>query len=151
MKKEPLKVGERVKCYAPDLRLSGSPGEVTWVAHKESALSVRMDNSDLGTRTFHTKQVRRLRPRKKAEKPERVRWRMISASWHDINGGAQRSLNGVIAGDNEKPNFTMIEIRPGEIPLSQKDLWTALRTKHGIPRPTCHEILDQLGFPKEAQ
>jgi len=59
-------VGDRVLAFAPHLRVSGSPGTVTWVSEKlDAAIAVRMDNENLGTETLHPKQCRRLVKKKR--------------------------------------------------------------------------------------
>lgn len=160
-KREPLKVGQRVVVDGV-WSDSGKPFKDRGTIVEERHPHYRVQFDDGQVHWQMRREINRLRKRKR--EPERVdsreRWRI--RRWQMIECGTEapglpRHVTGTnlfadLAGESEKPNLVMVELRPGERLISRSDLekaWNEMINDTREHEGVFDSLMRHLGFKQE--
>lgn len=157
-RKPPLSIGDKVHVYG---RPSPGCGIGAWAGvvveqnegpHEGESISVRAEFG-LGTFDVHPKQCRRLRPRKREEKPKQEE-RVTTWCYPIVPGLGPTSKTLYFARDQavacvHKNPMRLSEIRPGERILSRKELAEAW--EKSVSAGTFHRFLTAIGFEEDGK
>jgi hypothetical protein len=144
MSKE-LKVGDRVRVYSADHDRGIFTAKVIGPYGDVARALIEVETPEGRRRSYYRKQCRRLKPKAPKEKPEepflrRQKWMTVFRdSEHFLD--SKEATRKWEAHANFVRTVHLVELRPGEKPLSRKDLAVAFAQAFTMPGNT-HKVLD---------
>ena len=146
MSKREFKVGERVKVFCGQLRLTGAKGTINNLCGHNSLCHVRMDNPtpEADTPLIHFRQLKRLRPKaKEAPREERLECFLAAAGdgWWSAYKRKESAEDCAKTCVPPVRVARLVELREGERILSKEDLASAFAQAY-CKKENSHKELD---------